>query len=521
MVCHQSEDITRVRPSLVCQTKGLRVIAMDEILSFSATHQARLLRQRSISSVELVQAHLERIATVNPRIHAVVEVLAAQALAAARTADEALAREADAGPLCGVPFSIKDSIELAGTVSTAGTLGRRNAPPSTEDATLVARLRQAGAIPIARTNLPDLLFAFESDNLLFGATCNPYDAARTAGGSSGGEAALIASCGSPMGLGSDAAGSVRLPAAFCGIAAIKPTSGRLPRTGHFPPAGGWIEALWQIGPMARHVEDLYTVMPLLAGGDGRDTSVVDMPYRDPAWVELQRLRIAFHTDNGFAPADAEVAGVVRAAARALAGEVATLEEDRPACLAQAYDLEMKLLGVDGGDGLRGVPARLGFDAGTPAAHRVAGQAGSVSHQRRGLCRLLGGVGCLPRGNGRISAPLRRHGVSGLYARRAAAWRIHAAGELPRLQPHHGVQRGRMAGRRGALRHLGNRLADRRADCCGAVARRYRVGGGRAVGARVRRLEGGGENRGAGRPVVAGKGLNLESSAVCHKATCRS
>jgi amidase len=279
-------------------------------------------------------------------------VFAAPALAAADAADRAVAQGVPAGPLCGVPFSIKDSIELAGAVCTAGTVGRRAAPPATRDAALVARLRQAGAIPIARTNLPDLLFAFESDNLLFGATCNPYDATRTSGGSSGGEAALIASGGSPFGLGSDAAGSVRLPAAFCGIAAIKPTSGRLPRTGHFPPAGGWIQALWQIGPMARHVEDLCTVMPLLVGGDGQDTSAVDMPLHDPARVDLSRLRVAFHTDNGFAPADPEVSSVVRAAARALEGDVASLAEDRPACLAQAYALEMKLLGADGGDGVR-------------------------------------------------------------------------------------------------------------------------------------------------------------------------
>jgi amidase len=325
---------------------------MQETLSFSATHQARLIRRRVISSVELVQAHLARIAAVNPRIHAAIEVLAEQAMAAARTADDTLAQGGDTGPLHGVPFSIKDSIELGGTACTAGTWGRRDVPASDEDATLVARLRRAGAIPIARTNLPDLLFAFESDNLMFGATCNPYDAARTSGGSSGGEAALIASCGSPMGLGSDAAGSVRLPAAFCGIAGIKPTSGRLPRTGHFPPAGGWIEALWQIGPMARHVEDLCTMMPLLVGGDGRDASVVDMPFEDPARVELGRLRVAFYTDNGFAAADAEVAGVVCAAAGALTGQVAVLEEGRPACLEQAYHLEMKLLGADGGDGLR-------------------------------------------------------------------------------------------------------------------------------------------------------------------------
>ena len=166
---------------------------------------------------------------------------------------------------------------MAGTVCTAGTLGLRSAPASKQDATVVARLRAAGAIPIARTNLPDLLFAFESDNLIHGRTNNPYGLSRTSGGSSGGEAALIAACGSPFGLGSDAAGSVRLPAHFCGIASIKPTSGRLPRTGHVPPAGGWIETLWQIGPMARRVEDLCTLMPLLARPDGLDFTVIAMP----------------------------------------------------------------------------------------------------------------------------------------------------------------------------------------------------------------------------------------------------
>ena len=325
---------------------------MHDILALSATHQARLIQQRAISPVELIEAHLAQIAIVTPRIRATVEVFAGRAAAAAHAAQEALARHEPVGYLHGVPFSLKDSLELAGAVCTAGTTGRRNAPPATADATLVSRLRQAGAIPIARTNLPDLLFAFESDNLLFGATANPYDTTRTAGGSSGGEAALIAACGSPMGLGSDAAGSVRLPAAFCGIAGLKPTSGRLARTGHFPPAGGWIEALWQIGPMARHVEDLCTMMSILTGGDGRDRSVVDMPFCDPARVSLSRLRAAYYTDNGFSAADAEVSAVVRAAAHALAGEMAAVAEDRPSCLEDAYALEMKLLGADGGDGVR-------------------------------------------------------------------------------------------------------------------------------------------------------------------------
>jgi amidase len=330
-----------------------------EFLSLSAIKQASLIRQRRVSSAEIVQAHLDRISEMNPCINAVVEVFADRALAEACEADEDLARCGPAGPFHGVPFSIKDSIQIAGARCTAGTLGRASAPPATEDATLVRRLREAGAIPIARTNLPDLLFAFESENFLFGATNNPYGLTRTSGGSSGGEAALLAACGSPMGLGSDAAGSVRLPAHFCGVAGIKPTSGRLPRTGHFPPAGGWIERLWQIGPMARRVEDLAAMMAVLTGPDGRDASVAECPYRDPANVDLSRLRVAFYADDGFAPVSADVTRVVRAAAAALAPEVEALEENRPACLANAYDLEMKLIGADGGDGLREYLESLG------------------------------------------------------------------------------------------------------------------------------------------------------------------
>jgi amidase len=324
----------------------------QELLSCSATRQASLIESRQVSSVELIQAHLDRIYAVNPRINAAVEVLAETALVAAYDADESLAHGEAIGPLHGVPFSIKDSIEVAGTRSTAGTLGRREAPLSTADATVVARLRQAGAIPIAKTNLPDLLFAFESDNLLFGRTNNPYDTTRSPGGSSGGEAALIASGGSPMGLGSDCAGSVRVPAAFCGIASIKPTSGRLPRTGHYPPAGGWIESLWQIGPMARSVKDLAAMMRLLVGGDGCDPTVIDMPFCDPAEVQLEDLRVAFYTNNGLAPAGPEVSHVVEVVAKQLAGDAAVVEEAWPACLAEAYDIEMQLIGPDGGDGLR-------------------------------------------------------------------------------------------------------------------------------------------------------------------------
>ncbi len=285
---------------------------MKQILKLSGLAQARLIRTGEISSVELVRAHIEQIEKTNPFLNAVVEVLEEPALTAARESD---ARKEKQQPYDGVPFSIKDSIAVAGSVISAGTLGYRNSPPAPRDATLVQRLRNAGAIPLARTNLPDLLFAFESNNLIFGRTNNPFDLSRSSGGSSGGEAALIASCGSPFGLGSDAAGSVRVPAHYCGIASIKPTSGRLPRTGHVPPAGGWIEMIWQIGPMARHVEDLTAMMRLLMGGDGEDLSVVSMPFDSgPA---PSSLRVAFFTDNGILAADGPTAETVVRAARAL------------------------------------------------------------------------------------------------------------------------------------------------------------------------------------------------------------
>jgi amidase len=316
---------------------------MTEILCLSAIEQARLIREREISATELIGAHLDRIAEVNPAINAAIDIFADRAKAEATFAD----RSPSAGRLHGVPFSVKDSIEIAGTVCTAGTVGRRNAAVSEKDATLVARLRNAGAIPIAKTNLPDSLFAFETDNLLFGRTNNPYDISRSAGGSSGGEAALIAACASPMGLGSDCAGSVRLPAAFCGVAAIKPTSGRLPRTGHFPPPSGWIEALWQIGPMARSVADLRLMMRVLAGADG--------PERMGSYnEEVRDLRIAFYTDSGLVETNDETVNIVRSAGQALGAD-----EDRPACIAGAYDLEMKLLGADGGDSIRAYLREIG------------------------------------------------------------------------------------------------------------------------------------------------------------------
>lgn len=330
---------------------------MTEMLALSGVRQAGLIRKGEISSRELIELHLARIDEINPSLNAVVEVLREPALREAQAVDRRRASGEPLRTLEGVPFSLKDSIEVAGTVCSAGTWGRRNAAPSDRDATLVSRLRAAGAIPLARTNVPDLLFAFESDNLIHGRTNNPYDLSRTPGGSSGGEAALIAACGSPFGLGSDAAGSVRVPAHFCGIASLKPTSGRLARTGHIPPAGGWLEMVWQIGPMARHVEDLCAMLPVLLNANGAeklpyDRTVVPMPYRDPAAVRLRDLRIAFFTDNWLVPADEDTDRAIRASVKQLAPRVMSVEESRPQGIEESYELEMKLIGPDGGDSLR-------------------------------------------------------------------------------------------------------------------------------------------------------------------------
>lgn len=332
---------------------------MNDILTLSGLRQARLIQEGRLSSTELVRAHLQHIDRVNPALNAAIDVLRESALREAAAVDRRRAEGAGLRTLEGVPFSVKDSIEVEGTVCSAGTLGYRNRPRSERDATLVARLREAGAIPIARTNLPDLLFAFESDNLIYGRANNPYDPNRTPGGSSGGEAALIAACGTPFGLGSDAAGSVRVPAHYSGICSIKPTSRRLSRTGHVPPAGGWIEALWQIGPMARHAGDLAAMMPILVGSDSEDATLVPMPLAEAP--PLRSLRVAFFTDNGIVPADSATTTAIRKAATALEGEVQSVEEYRPPAMERSYELEMKYLGPDGGDSLRRFAKSIGSD----------------------------------------------------------------------------------------------------------------------------------------------------------------
>jgi amidase len=340
-----------------------------ELIFASATEQAKAIRERQISSEELVRACIKRIEEVNPRLNAVVQLPAETALGQAREADKALAKGEIRGPLHGVPFSLKDAIETEGVISTGGTLGRASYVPD-EDATVVKRLRAAGGVLLGKTNCPEFGWAWESDNLVYGRTNNPYDLSLSPGGSSGGESAIIGAGGSPLGLGSDAGGSVRFPAHCTGIAAIKPTSGRVPRTGHFPGPGGTLDALWQIGPLARSVADLNTVLPIIAGIDWRDPAIVPMPLGDATKVDLKALRVAFHTDNGIETPDRETIETVRNAARALEASVTAVEEARPRDLEQTYEIYLGLFTADGGAGLEELLEMAGTKKVHPLMQRV-------------------------------------------------------------------------------------------------------------------------------------------------------
>ncbi|SEG95393.1 aspartyl-tRNA(Asn)/glutamyl-tRNA(Gln) amidotransferase subunit A [Actinacidiphila yanglinensis] len=293
-----------------------------DLVHRDATELAELIRTGEVSSVEVVQAHLDRIEATNPRLNAIV-TLADGALDAAKAADEERARGAAVGPLHGVPFTVKDGFDTAGVLTQRGSPIFAGRVPDT-DATGVARLKGAGGILLAKTNLPEFSYWVESDNLLTGRTNNPWDLDRSSGGSSGGESAAIAAGMSPLGLGSDLSISVRGPAADTGIAALKPTHGRIPMTGFWPRAP---RRDWHAGPMARTVRDLALAYSLLAGPDGADGySVVPREFDAGLGVSPDRaVRVGWLVDSGLGPVDAEVAATVRAAADALQGAGARVE----------------------------------------------------------------------------------------------------------------------------------------------------------------------------------------------------
>lgn len=286
----------------------------DPIYYQDASSLAHLIRTRELSPIEVVSAHLNRIEAQNPDINAIVTV-AENALHAAKEAEAAIMRGDKIGPLHGVPFTVKDSIDTAKILTQRGSPIFKGRIPE-QDATSVARMKSAGGILLAKTNLPEFSYWIESDNLLSGRSNNPWDLSRTPGGSSGGESAAIAAGMSPLGLGTDLAISVRGPAAQTGIVSLKATHGRVPMTGIWPREP---RRFWHVGPMARSIRDLELAFSVLSGPDGLDafaTSTVQFDAGTGSSAN-RKLRIGWMVGPGFGPVDAEVAATVEAAASAL------------------------------------------------------------------------------------------------------------------------------------------------------------------------------------------------------------
>jgi Asp-tRNA(Asn)/Glu-tRNA(Gln) amidotransferase A subunit family amidase len=320
---------------------------MVDLTILSAVDMAEQVREKKISPVELADAHLAKIERLNPKLNAFVQVDAERVQNEARAAEAAMMSGRSLGALHGVPISIKSSLDVAGLCCEAGTRLRAG-HVATEDAPLVARLRNAGAIVLGVTNTPELLMAWETDNLLYGRSNSPWNLERTPGGSSGGEAAAIAAGMSAGGVGSDGGGSIRVPAHFSGICGLKPTPGRVPATGHFPPSGGPFALIGVVGPMARTVADLRALFEVMQGPDDGDTCAAPVPLRWPSDDEARTLRIGYFEDDGRTPVTPEIRAAVRTAAKALQGAGFQVEPFRPAGLEDARRLWKKFFVSAGG-----------------------------------------------------------------------------------------------------------------------------------------------------------------------------
>jgi Asp-tRNA(Asn)/Glu-tRNA(Gln) amidotransferase A subunit family amidase len=308
---------------------------------------AQQIREKKISPVELAGAHLAKIERLNPKLNAFVHVDAERVRSEAHAAETVVMSGKTLGPLHGVPISIKSSLDVAGLRCEAGTRLRAR-HVAFEDAPLVARLRNAGAIVLGVTNTPELLMAWETDNLLYGRTNSPWDLERTPGGSSGGEAAAIAAGMSAGGVGSDGGGSIRVPAHFSGICGLKPTPGRVPATGHFPPSGGPFALIGVVGPMARTVGDVKALFEAIQGLDDGDICAAPVPLRWPSDDEARKLHIGYFEDDGRTPVTPEIRAAVRTAAKALQAAGFQVEQFRPAGLDEARELWKKFFVSVGG-----------------------------------------------------------------------------------------------------------------------------------------------------------------------------
>lgn len=297
-----------------------------------AVAQLALLEQRKISPLELADEHIRQIERLNPVLNAIIDFDAERV--------RAQARQAGGGALAGLPLTIKSSLAVKGHRCEIGSvLNRGNLADC--DAEAVARLRSDGAVFLGTTNCPEFLMAYETDNLLYGRTSNPWDLSRSAGGSSGGEAAAIAAGLSAGGLGSDSGGSVREPAHFCGICSLKPTPGRVPGRGHNPPCIGPFSILGAIGPMGRTIVDVILLFRTLSAHDPLDPVSPPVDLRPISIEDTKAIPIGWFEDDGLIPVTAATRSAVRDAARALERQGFNVRPFRPACLEAARELWWK------------------------------------------------------------------------------------------------------------------------------------------------------------------------------------
>lgn len=324
---------------------------MHKVYYGSLSELSRLIQSKALSCQQLMTIFLDRIAKVNPELNAMVQFDPLKAIQAAREADQALANNQAKSPLHGIPFTVKDCCLVKDFVCSTGSNAWKNFIANT-DATCVKRLKDAGMIVLGLTNVPEFMSAIETDNALYGRTQNPYDFDRTPGGSSGGEASIITAGGSPVGIGSDGGGSIRIPAHFCGIAGLKPTQGLLPLTGvHVPIHGlGWIFPFGTFGPMAKSVEDISLILPYLAGYDIQDPFSVPVPLQDPNSISIKSLQIAYYCEDGLIKADEEIALTINRVVDALNKQGAHLHAARPTVLHEAHDLLWDCFFEDGDGG---------------------------------------------------------------------------------------------------------------------------------------------------------------------------
>src|SRR6266478_4743780 len=310
---------------------------MKAIYNASVAEITKSIRAKEMSPVEVVAAHLERAEALQPKINAFVHLDAQAALERARIAEMAVVRGHALGALHGVPVTAKSCIDVEGWPCPAGSLLRKGYVAQ-HDATLVARLKAAGAIILGSTNTAEFLMAYETDNLLTGKTSNPWDLSRSAGGSSGGEAAAIAAGCSMGGVGSDGGGSIRVPAHFCGICGLKTTPGRIPATGHFPPGVGAFSGIGVVGPMARTIADARSLFEVMTGPDAGDALSAPVPLRAYREGELRGMRIGILESDALGVATAETHAAVLRAAKSLGEQRFTVEPFRLNGLDRALDL---------------------------------------------------------------------------------------------------------------------------------------------------------------------------------------